>query len=120
MKHTKPARIVIATAALALGATLAACNDSDENDSDGNESVAPLSSPSAQPAESPSAAPGEQSTTAAPEPESDVLTLEESAEVSPDGPTWSFPLRVDGWELGTFDQQGVNQLTKDDGQSTLR
>lgn len=42
----------------------------------------------------------------------DHLPLSENAEQPATPPAWAFPVLVDGWTFGTYDQKGVNQLER--------
>lgn len=103
-------RRLLAVGALVLLMPVVACNDEDDDSRSSKEPASPATqSPVAEETPDPTAAPSSESGEAS-------LPLSENAPSTSTPPLWAFPASVDGWEWATRDQNGLNQLQRNDGE----
>lgn len=102
-------RRLLAVGALVLLMPVVACNEEDDDarsskDPATRATQSPTTDEVPDPTEAPSTETGDAS-----------LPLSENAPSTSTPPLWAFPAFVDGWEWATRDQNGLNQLQRNDG-----
>lgn len=104
-------RRLLAAAGLFIGlVALAACTD---NDSEKSKSSKDPATPASQsPTTDETSVPTDDTSTDAGD---SSLPLDKNAAPTSTHPLWSFPVQLDGWELTTADQNGLNQLSRKGG-----